>query len=178
MPTENRERLDMNASSTIDSATVREIHRRFVTGVTIVAVNDAGTPRGLAVNAFCSISLDPPLVMVCVQKTSSTYACLFRAGHLAVSILAAEQADVAALFATKQPDKFASIGWSPALHGSPFIEGSCAAIEVEIRERLQASTHTVFIGRVVDARYNDADPLIYRAGQFYEPATLTPLGRV
>jgi flavin reductase (DIM6/NTAB) family NADH-FMN oxidoreductase RutF len=161
----------------VDPATVREIHRRFVTGVTIVAVDDAGTPRGLAVNAFCSISLDPPLVMACVQKTSSTYPCLFRAGHLAVSILAAGQADVAAIFATKHPDKFASIAWSPALHGSPLIDGSCAAIEVEIRERLQASTHSVFIGRVVDARYNDADPLIYRAGQFYEPARLTPLRR-
>lgn len=165
----------MTASTDTDPATVREVHRRFVTGVTVVTVDDGGSPKGLAVNAFCSISLEPPLVMVCVQQTSSTYPALFRADHLAINILAAEQLDVARVFATKTSDKFTHIDWSSAPHGSPLIESSSAAIEVEIRELLQASTHTVFIGRITDAHYRDSAPLVYRAGEFFDSSQLTPL---
>ena len=154
---------------------VREVHRRFVTGVTLVTVDDRGTPRGLAVNAFSSISLEPPLVMVCVQRTSSTYPALLRSEHFAVNILAADQVGVAGVFAGKSPDKFASIDWSHGPNGAPLIDGCCAAIEVRNRERLQASTHTVFIGRVVHAQHSDAPPLIYRSGAFFDPARLTPL---
>jgi flavin reductase (DIM6/NTAB) family NADH-FMN oxidoreductase RutF len=66
---------------------MKKVNRQFITGVTVVTAMDDGTPRGLAVNAFASISLDPPTVMVAVQHTSSTHDCLFRAGHLAINIL-------------------------------------------------------------------------------------------
>lgn len=165
----------MTPSSTVDAETIRDVHRQFVTGVTVVTTVDGDTPRGLAVNAFCSVSLEPPLVLVCVQATSATYPTLFRARHCAVNILAADQLPVLEVFAAKGTDKFATIDWYPGIHGSPIIDGSAASIEVEIGERLRAASHTVFIGRVVDARTRQTDPLIYRSGQFFAPSALTPL---
>ncbi|HTW13929.1 MAG TPA: flavin reductase family protein [Nocardioides sp.] len=155
---------------------LKQVNRRFVTGVTIVTTMDEDTPRGLAVNAFANISLDPPTVMVCVQRTSSTHDCLFRATHLAINIASTEQMDVLGTFASKAPDKFADVAWSRGRFGSPVLAGSSAHLEVEIRERLQASTHTVFICRVVDADVTDLPPVVYSAGRFYDSEGLTPLG--
>lgn len=154
---------------------MKEVNRRFVTGVTLVTALDDGTPRGLAVNAFANISLDPPTVMICVQRTSSTHDCLFRADHLAINIASTEQLDVMGRLASKAEDKFAGVAWEAGPHGSPLLVGSSARMEVEIRERLQASTHTVFICRVVSADVTDAAPVIYRAGRFFDSDALSPL---
>jgi flavin reductase (DIM6/NTAB) family NADH-FMN oxidoreductase RutF len=159
-----------------DADLMKQVNRQFVTGVTVVTTMDEDTPRGLAVNAFANISLDPPTVMVCVQRTSSTHDCLFRAGHLAINILSTDQVDVVNRFAAKGVDKFAGLDWQPGPFGSPVIERSSAQMEVEIRERLQASTHTVFIGRVVHAAVSDRAPMIYSAGRFYDAGALSPLG--
>lgn len=158
-----------------DPDLLKQVNRQFVTGVTVVTTVHDGTPRGLAVNAFSSISLAPPTVLVCVQKTSSTYDSLFASGHLAINILSADQLDVASTFASKATDKFASAEWSPGVHGCPVISGSSAFLEVEIRERLQASTHTIFICRVVDAGVSDRAPMIYSAGKFFDGAELVPI---
>jgi flavin reductase (DIM6/NTAB) family NADH-FMN oxidoreductase RutF len=154
---------------------LKQVNRRFVTGVTVVTAMDDDTPRGLAVNAFANISLDPPTVMVCVQRTSSTHDCLFRASHLAINILSTDQLDVVNRFATKAPDKFAGLAWEPGPFGSPMIGRSSAQMEVEIRECLQASTHTVFICRVVHAVVSDRTPMIYSAGSFFDGGALAPL---
>jgi flavin reductase (DIM6/NTAB) family NADH-FMN oxidoreductase RutF len=155
---------------------MKQVNRQFVTGVTVVTVMDGEVPRGLAVNAFASISLEPPTVMVCVQRTSSTHDCLFRAGHLAINILSTDQLDVVKRFASKSADKFEGLDWRPGPFGSPFIARSSAQMEVQIRERLQASTHTVFICRVVDAQVTERSPMVYSAGQFFDSAALSPLG--
>jgi flavin reductase (DIM6/NTAB) family NADH-FMN oxidoreductase RutF len=158
-----------------DAELMKQVNRQFVTGVTVVTAMDETKPRGLAVNAFASISLDPPTVMVCVQRTSSTYDCLFRASHLAINILSTDQLDVVHRFAAKSEDKFSGLDWKPGLSGTPVIERSSAHMEVEIRERLQAHTHTVFIGRVVHAAASDRPPMVYRAGQFFHGGSHAPL---
>ena len=162
--------------TTPDADLMKQVNRQFVTGVTVVTAMDGETPRGLAVNAFASISLDPPTVMVCVQRTSGTHDCLFRAGHLAINILSIDQLDVVNRFAAKSADKFSGLDWHPGPFGSPFIDRSSAQVEVEIRERLQASTHTVFICRVVEASVTDRTPMVYSAGRFFDGGALTPLG--
>lgn len=158
-----------------DPELMKRVNRQFVTGVTVVTAMDETIPRGLAVNAFSSISLDPPTVMVCVQRTSSTHDCLFRAGHLAINILSTDQLDVASRFATKSDDKFAGLDWEPGPFGSPMIARSSARMEVEIRERLQASTHSVFICRVVHADVSERTPMIYSAGRFFDGGAMSPL---
>jgi flavin reductase (DIM6/NTAB) family NADH-FMN oxidoreductase RutF len=155
---------------------MKQVNRQFVTGVTVVTVMDEDRPRGLAVNAFSSISLDPPTVMVCIQRTSSTHDPLFRAGHLAINILSTDQVDVVNRFASRSDDKFAGLDWSPGPFGSPVIDRSSAQMEVQIRERLQASTHTVFICRVVHATVSERVPMVYSAGRFYDGGALSALG--
>ncbi|MET8982771.1 flavin reductase family protein [Streptomyces sp. NPDC004539] len=154
---------------------MKQVNRQFVTGVTVVTTMDGETPRGLAVNAFSSVSLDPATVMVCVQRTSSTHDCLFRANHLAINILSTDQLDVVATFAGKAADKFANVEWESGPFGSPLIARSGARMEAEIRERLQASTHTVFICRVVHASVDDRSPMVYSAGRFFDGGALAPL---
>jgi flavin reductase (DIM6/NTAB) family NADH-FMN oxidoreductase RutF len=163
-------------TSSLGPDLMKQVNRRFVTGVTVVTVMDGDVPKGLAVNAFASVSLEPPTVMVCVQRTSSTHDCLFRAEHLAINILSTDQLDVVQRFAAKSADKFAGLDWRPGPSGSPFIERSSAQMEVQIRERLQASTHTVFICRVVEATVTERNPMVYSAGQFFDSGALSPLG--
>jgi flavin reductase (DIM6/NTAB) family NADH-FMN oxidoreductase RutF len=166
----------MSATPTIpDLNLMKQVNRQFVSGVTVVTAMDAEKPRGLAVNAFTSVSLDPPTVMVAVQRTSSTHECLFRASHLAINILSADQLDVVGVFATKADDKFAGLDWEPGPFGSPLIRRSAAQMEVEIRERLQASTHTLFFCRVVHAAVSDRHAMVYSAGKFFDGGDLTPL---
>jgi flavin reductase (DIM6/NTAB) family NADH-FMN oxidoreductase RutF len=159
----------------LDLDLMKQVNRRFITGVTVVTAMDGETPRGLAVNAFSSISLEPPTVMVCVQRTSSTHDILYKTSHLAINILSTDQLEVIKRFASKAADKFEGLDWGPGPFGSPFLAKSSAQLEVEIRERLQASTHTVFICRVVEASVTDLHPMVYGAGKFYDGAALTPL---
>ena len=161
--------------SPLDQDLMKQVNRRFITGVTVVATMDAETPRGLAVNAFSSISIDPATVLVCVMKSSTTHDVLFRAQHLAINILSTEQLDVVGRFATKDPDKFAGLEWEPAPNGSPYLARSSARMETEIRERLQASTHTIFICRVLHAEVTDHHPMVYAAGAFYDGGDFRPL---
>jgi flavin reductase (DIM6/NTAB) family NADH-FMN oxidoreductase RutF/predicted ester cyclase len=155
---------------------LKAFNRQFITGVTVVTTIDTdGKPRGLAVNSYNSVSLEPPLVMVCVQKTSSTYPSLFGSDHLGINILGCNQRDTLRTFAAKGTDKFAEVEWHQGPNGSPLIDGSSASIEVEIKERFQALTHTIFVGRVRTSESTDNDPIIYKAGQFFESQDLRPL---
>jgi flavin reductase (DIM6/NTAB) family NADH-FMN oxidoreductase RutF len=174
-PTVTKEAL-VSDQKQLDLDVMKQVNRQFITGVTVVTTMDGEAPRGLAVNAFASISLDPPTVLVCVQRTSSTHDCLFRASHLAINILSTDQLDVLNRFAAKSDDKFAGVEWVPGQFGSPMIEHSSARVEAEIRERLQASTHTVFICRVVDAEITQRTPIVYAAGRFFDGGALSPLG--
>ncbi|MGQ7788241.1 flavin reductase [Nesterenkonia sp. K-15-9-6] len=163
-------------SGSPDPEILKTFNRQFVTGVTVVTTqDDEGRPRGLAVNAYTSVSLEPPLVLVCIQKSSSTYPALFSATHLGINILGTRQRETIATFASKASDKFASVDWHPAPAGSPLIDGSPASLEAEIRDRFQAKTHTVFICRVGHAEVTDADPMLYKAGSFFDSDGLTQI---
>ncbi|WP_448262397.1 flavin reductase [Microbacterium aurum] len=155
---------------------LKAFNKQFVSGVTVVTTRDAeDRPRGLAVSSYTSVSLDPPLVLVCIQKTSSTHPEFFRATHFGINIIASSQRDTLDLFASKAPDKFADLAWHSAPQGSPLIDGSSASIEVEIKERFQALTHTVLLGRVQHAETTEQAPILYKAGRFYDGRTLTDL---
>lgn len=163
-------------SGSIDLDLIKGFNRQFITGVTVVTTTDSqGKPRGLAVNSYASVSLEPPLVMVCVQKSASTHSPLFRSSHLGINILSNQQGDTVRTFASKSPDKFADLGWHAGPHGTPLIDGSAASIEAEIKERFQAKTHTVFIAKVTHAELADVAPMIYKAGRFFDGEVLTEI---
>ncbi|WP_194396328.1 flavin reductase [Microbacterium atlanticum] len=154
------------------SDAVRAVHRKFITGVTVVTTIADGQPKGLALNAFVSVSLNPPLIMVCIATKSSTHAALMAADHLAVNILSNEQVDVAGAFARSGGDKFQGITWSPGSTGAPVLAGAAGVFEARIHERVHASTHTMFIAEVVAARASEEEPLVYKGGAMFDSSAL------
>jgi flavin reductase (DIM6/NTAB) family NADH-FMN oxidoreductase RutF len=156
---------------------VKRVHRQFPTGVTIVTTMVDGAPYGLAVNAFASISLEPPLVLVCVAETSSTYPRLFLGDTFAVNVLAHDQAGLVDQFARSGGDKFSGVAWRQGSTGCPILNGTSAYLELEVHSRLPAYTHTIFVGRVLDAGVSDVHPLVYFNGTLYSSADLRAIPR-
>jgi flavin reductase (DIM6/NTAB) family NADH-FMN oxidoreductase RutF len=155
---------------------VRAVHRQYPTGVTVVTTAVDGVPYGLAVNAFSSISLDPPLVLVCVNESSRSYPAVFDSDHLGVNILASDQRAVAGAFATSGGDKFAQLDWTRSERGVPVLDGVAGHFELEVKYKIPAFTHTIFIGEVIDARASGKAPLVYQGGGFFDGAQLVPAG--
>jgi steroid delta-isomerase-like uncharacterized protein len=164
-----------DAVADLDLDLMKAFNRQFITGVTVITTKDGDKPRGLAANAYCSVSVEPPLVLVCVQKTSSTYPALFSSSHLGINILGTEQRETVKVFASKSTDKFAEVDWHEGPKGSPLLDGSAASLEAEIQERFQAKTHTVFICRVRHAEIDESAPMVYKAGRFYDGGNLAEL---
>ncbi|MBT8160717.1 MULTISPECIES: flavin reductase [Arthrobacter] len=162
-------------SAELELDLMKAFNRQFITGVTVITTKDGDKPKGLAANAYCSVSLEPPLVLVCVQKTSSTYPALFSSSHLGINILGTEQRETVRVFASKSTDKFAEIDWHEGPKGSPLLDGSPASLEAEIQERFQAKTHTVFICRVRHAEIDESAPIVYKAGHFFDGGNLAEL---
>lgn len=156
-----------------DAEALKAVHRQFGTGVTVVTTSVDGKPAGLVVNAFSSICLDPPLVLVSVAVTAATYPILFTNDQIAVNILAREQRAVAERCARSGGDKFAEIAWRPGANGAPLLDGSAAVIEATVIKRIPSYTHTIFIARASDATSSDRDPLLYLGGAFYDGGELT-----
>lgn len=155
-----------------DPEEVRRFHRRFATGVTVVTTMHEGLPRGLAVNAFASVSLEPPVVMVCVAKQAATAPALHESDHIAINMLAADQTEVARRFAGSGGDKFAGLEWRPGTTGSPLLADVAAQLEAEIERRIPAYTHTIFLARLLSVTVYDRPPMIYLDGRFFNSAAL------
>lgn len=151
---------------------IRAVHRAFPSGVAIVTTSLDDEPLGLAVNAFSSVSLEPPLVLVCVKTTAQTHDHLYANDHLGVNFLAHDQGGIAMRFAQSGGDKFADLAWTPGIAGTPLITGAAGHFETTVEQRLRAGTHTIFIARVVDAVAGDRPPLLYHAGGFWDGAKL------
>ncbi len=146
----------------IDEALFKLAMSHFASGVTIVTTEHAETPYGMTVASFASLSLHPPLVLICVEKTVKTHDAIAAAGKFGVSILAQEQAEVSGRFASKKiEDKFAGVGWSRGELGMPLIDNSICALECRIENELPGGDHTIFVGEVVTARTGEGPPLVY-----------------
>ncbi len=141
----------------IDPAGFRALMARVPTSVAVVAGLDDGVPVGLTVGTFVSVSLDPPLVSFCAGRTSQSWPRIRGGAEFGVSVLAADQHDVCAAFASKAPDKFASIAWSTGERGQPLVDGAVAHLECRVETEVAAGDHTVVIGRVLDLRAGDHD---------------------
>lgn len=151
----------------------REIMASFPSGVVVLtAVGEDGRPYGLTVSAFCPVSLDPPLVLVCVDRSSNTLPALRASGAFTVNILAAGHQDLARRMATKSPDKFVSLLLKPAPVAAcgPVLEEHIAAFACcGVESEIEAGDHLVFIGRVLDGEARDGrTPLLYHRRAFVD----------
>ncbi len=154
--------------STFDPAEFRRVLGHYPTGVTVVTAATGGTPVGLAIGSFGSVSLDPPLVMFCPGKSSNSWPAIQSSGSFCVNVLAEDQAEVSSLFAGRAPDKFADVAWSTRATGSPVIEGCLAWIDCTIETTHEAGDHWIVVGRVADLGVSrpEAGPLIFFKGGY------------
>jgi flavin reductase (DIM6/NTAB) family NADH-FMN oxidoreductase RutF len=154
-----------------ESRRFRAALRRFATGVTIVTTRGAaGTPIGMTANSFNSVSLDPPLVLWSLNKTSRNRAVFEQAGHYAINVLCREQADLAARFAAPLADRFAGIPWREGRSGMPLFEGCLAWFECCDGFRYEGGDHVIFVGEVVHFDHcDDRVPLLFHGGAYGEP---------
>jgi flavin reductase (DIM6/NTAB) family NADH-FMN oxidoreductase RutF len=145
----------------------RRVLGHFATGVTILTTTDAeARPTGLTVSAFCSVSLDPPQILVCVDHKSQSYPALRDGTSFAVNILGSEHESVSRRFATTRLDKFDGVAWSRGTLGVPLIEGALAHLECRTVSRHVEGDHTILVGRVEEARNGAGEPLLYFRGKY------------
>lgn len=161
-----REAVEFRAGS--DPRTLRDAMGCFATGITIVTALDAdGAPAGLTANSFTSVSLDPPLLLVCVANTSGTAPVLRGAAHFGVNVLQIGQQPASTRFATKGEDRFANLPWAQGETGVPLLAGSLVSFECERESLHEAGDHFILIGRVVRAQFEPhRDPLLYFRGKY------------
>jgi flavin reductase (DIM6/NTAB) family NADH-FMN oxidoreductase RutF len=144
------------------TADFREVMRRFPTGVTVVTTVVNGSPKGFTANAFSSVSAEPPMVLVCVNRRARTHPLIAAAGHFCVNILRLEQRAVAERFASREGgDPFASLAYGSARTGSPVIENTLGYLDCELAEEHSAGTHTIFLGTVLACAGFAGSPLGY-----------------
>ncbi|OCA81296.1 flavin reductase family protein [Pseudobacillus wudalianchiensis] len=141
----------------------KEVMGNYPTGVTIVTgVTDDGTPVGLTVNSFASVSLDPLMVLWSIDHGVSTIKAFTEGGKFAVHVLAGEQQELCKTFATKGVDRFSQCKWEMSENGLPIIDGAFGVFECETFKAIEAGDHTVLIGNVTNIRLDkEKDPMLY-----------------
>ncbi|HSP17102.1 MAG TPA: flavin reductase family protein [Thermoanaerobaculia bacterium] len=146
---------------TVDDAQFKLAMSQFASGVTIVTTEHGGKPYGLTVASFASLSLHPPLVLVCIEKSVKSHDALVAAKKFGVSILGAEQGEISNRFASRLDDKFAGVATARGELGVPLIDGALCTIECRVREQLSGGDHSIFIGEVVSSHVREGAPLVY-----------------
>jgi flavin reductase (DIM6/NTAB) family NADH-FMN oxidoreductase RutF len=145
----------------IDDAGFKLAMSQFASGVTVVTTENEGTRYGMTVASFASLSLHPPLVLVCIEKSVKTHEAIASAGKFGVSILAKDQADLSNRFASRRDDKFEGVGIRTGELGVPLLDGAICTLECRLHTTLPGGDHSIFVGEVVDAQTIETAPLLY-----------------
>jgi 3-hydroxy-9,10-secoandrosta-1,3,5(10)-triene-9,17-dione monooxygenase reductase component len=139
----------------------------FATGVVLVTAIDADEPVGMACNSFTSVSLEPPLVLFCAAKSSSTWPRIETSGKWAANILDEDGEEVCRLFAQKGADRFARIAYTPGRTGSPILEDALAFVDCETVAKHDAGDHVIVVGRIIELGYqHEGKPLLFYRGGY------------
>ncbi len=156
------------ARNSVEAEQFRDAMASFAAGVTIITTLDAeGTPQAATATAFSSVSLSPPLCLVCIDRRGRTHGPLLVHGCFAVNILRADQEWLSARFASSMPDRFADVAWQPGEHtGCPLLEGALASMECRIAEVHSGGDHDIFLGRPASVRVGGGSPLVYWRGRY------------
>nr|WP_321456780.1 flavin reductase family protein [uncultured Cohaesibacter sp.] len=151
----------------IEATEFRNALGRFATGIAVVTTVDGeGNLMGLTVNSFNSVSLDPPLVLWSLDKSSNQLDAFSNSGFYGVSILGSEQQLASNLFAAMADDRFEQISWSAGTTGAPLIDGALAQIECTTEQIIEGGDHIILLGRVVAINAAEGEPLLYYGGAY------------
>lgn len=156
----------------LDPRALRNAFGTFMTGVTVVTAHDEnGDPLGFTANSFTSVSIDPPLVLVCLANSSRNYDALVNASGFAVNILSESQIDVSNTFARPVEDRFASVSWRKGPKGAPILDGVSAWFDCGMHKTIDAGDHAILVGEVVAFDQTVMPGLGYARGAYVTPAT-------
>jgi len=151
----------------VDTASFRRALGQFASGVTVVTTRDAsGQPLGLTVSAFCSVSLDPPLVLVCIDHRSEANRGLRESGLFAVNVLREDQEEVSRRFAAPGSAKHGGFDFLDGRHGLPLVPGALAHVECRVRSFHDEGDHAVWVGAVSRVATHPGLPLVHHAGSY------------
>jgi flavin reductase (DIM6/NTAB) family NADH-FMN oxidoreductase RutF len=152
----------------MEAAEFRRILAHLATGVSVVAASEPdGSAFGLTASAVASVSLDPPLVLACVARTSDTHACIERAGAFAVSFLGEDDEPVARRFAAGDAEgKFGGVDFRRAPTGSPVLDGAIGWVDCRVWATYDGGDHTIFVGQVVSGDAGSGSPLVHFRGEY------------
>jgi flavin reductase (DIM6/NTAB) family NADH-FMN oxidoreductase RutF len=158
----------------ISKEDLKDAFSRWATGVTIVTARAGDRILGMTVSAFTEVSLDPPLVLVCADKTSNTHQLIAESGAFAVHLLRRNQEDLSNLFASKKDEhrRFDNLDPESGATGAPLLPGALATFDCRVRDAHEAGDHILYVGEVVDLRLGDPDdaesrgPLMFYARKY------------
>ena len=151
----------------------RDVLSHFATGVTVVTMRRvSGQPWGFTVNSFTSVSLTPPLILVCVDHQAESAQAMSETSHFAVNLLAEEQEELSRRFASKLPDRFSDVASSEGVHGSPLIAGCLGFVECKIVASHSHGDHNIVIGEVLEAGAAGGNPLLFYRSSYARVQTL------
>jgi flavin reductase (DIM6/NTAB) family NADH-FMN oxidoreductase RutF len=151
----------------VSSDLFRRACGRFATGVAIASVLDEnGAPHGLTVSSFTSVSLDPPLILICLGHAVASIELFRAAGHFGINILGEDQRPLSELFARKGQDRFDGLEWRRGVSGVPLLKGVLATMECAVRRQVTAGDHDILIGEMVHAHTGEGAPLIHYASRY------------
>ena len=156
----------------VDAETFKRALGSWATGVTIVTSQVGDLRHGMTVSAFNEVSLEPPLVLICADKTSNTLGVIQQAGAFTVSVLSSRQDELSGLFANKQKEaiRFDGLDCKLGATGCPRIPGALVWLDCSVHQAVDAGDHIVYIGRVEEAEVQDLGPLIHFRGRYGEIA--------
>lgn len=151
----------------IDQDAFRSLLGRFASGITVVTtVDESGRDVGMTVSAFTSVSLDPPLVLICVARDASVFNELTAAHYVVVNILAADQESLSRRFAGPVSDRFEGLGYTRAETGAPILDDVLAWCECRVVQRHEAGDHLLLVATVERGAVHDQKPLLYYRGGY------------
>jgi flavin reductase (DIM6/NTAB) family NADH-FMN oxidoreductase RutF len=152
----------------VSASEFRAALRHFPAGVTVVTTRDPdGTPYGMTASAFTSVSLDPPLVLICIDHAATAYRAFGESGWFAVNLLGKSQEHLSRRFAASTPDKFVGIAYREGWTRLPILEDVVAALECRIVHSYPGGDHTIFVGQVESASVPGGPPLLYFQGGYH-----------
>jgi flavin reductase (DIM6/NTAB) family NADH-FMN oxidoreductase RutF len=145
----------------------RKACSRYATGIAVATVEGPdGKPHGLTVNSLTSVSIEPPLLLVCIAKTATAYTAFQAARGFAINILREEQIDLSQHFAASKEERFEGLAWRFGLYGAPVLDGVLAVAECAMHTSFDGGDHTIFIGLVEHAEAHEGAPLLYFASAY------------
>ncbi len=150
----------------ISSDQFKSVMKRFAATVNVITSADGDSLSGMTATAVCSVSADPPSVLIIVNRTNRSHPVIRTSRAFAINVLSVEQENLATHFASKAPDAFAAVAHSFGTTGCPLLDDADAHLECVVTSEMDSGSHTIFVGKIISSHVSNREPLLYHAGRF------------